>query len=355
MPDGNAAAQRVLAIGKSLKPEYEVSFLGITHGSNYQGQFAGFNYVNLPYPSSRKAWLEHLRGDAELQYIKNTKPDVVIAYNFPAWGLWRIANFCKKNAIKIFGDITEWYESNNILKWIDTSWRMRSLNKKMDGIIVISSYLNTYYKGCNCYLMPPTVDNHDAKWSKKVPSDYGQQTTLLYAGSPGRDDKDRLDNLIRVLINHPSLLLNVVGVTKATFCEAFPEVNVPENVVFHGRQTHANTIAMLVRSDFSIFFRRSSRVNNAGFPTKFVEAQSAGIPVISSHFSDLDQYVEEGKNGFLARSISAESIEEVLSRVEHLTRQQIHEMHDYTSTLNRFDYRLYAESLNNFVKNAIRK
>ena len=350
MPDGNAAAQRVLAIAKSLKTHYSVSFLGLTHDKNDSGIVDGFEYKNLSYPSSWKEWLLHLTGIRELSYIKQVNPSVVIAYNFPAFGLSRIHKYCKNHSIKIIGDITEWYHPHNILKWLDTVLRMRVVNKKLSGLIVISHYLQNYYNNQRTFLMPPTIDSEDRKWQHVfAPKENRNTIELLYAGSPGRGDKDRLDNLVTEIRCFPNLVLNVVGINEIEYHNQYPTVSISNNVVFHGRQSHEKTIDMLSHCDFSIFFRKPSRVNNAGFPTKFVEAQTAGIPVVSSHFSDLDEYVEEGKNGFLADDISGGSIKRVLEKVSTLSREEILLMHSYTKSLNSFDYRLFSEKLVEFV------
>ena len=350
MPDGNAAAPRVLSIAKTIGDSFDVEFLGLTHSDNFEGYADVFGYHNLSYPRTIKEWLVHLCGNRELNWLKRQHPDIVIAYNFPAIGLWRISRHCTKNGIKIVGDITEWYHPHNILKWIDTTWRMKRLNKKMDGLIVISNYLQKYYQHQNCFQMPPTVDVEDVMWKTSEKSDNSDKITLMYAGSPGRGDKDRLEGLIAVIGKYNNLFLNIVGVTKLQYIEKFPDVSVPDNVRFWGRQFHDKTVEMLCRSDFSVFFRQPSRVNNAGFPTKFAEAQSAGVPVISNHFSDLDAQIENGKNGFLAKDITEEEIDKVLSRVAQLSMNEIEEMRLYTKSLNRFDYRAYIKLLTQFIK-----
>lgn len=356
LPDGNAAAQRVLSIAKSLKDEYAISFLGITHGDNYSGSVDGFEYINLPYPATKKEWLAHLQGDKELKYIKEHKPDIVVCYNFPAWGLYRVQKYCRRNNIKIVGDITEWYQPHNLLKQIDTEWRMKRLNFQMDGLIVISRYLEDYYEGRKMVRIPPTVDLRDKKWSIDNPEKkFAECINLMYAGSPGRGDKDRLENLVRTIGGYEHLKLDVVGVTEDWFCEEFPEVFIPKNVMFHGRLPHEKVISMLCESDFSVFFRQPSRANNAGFPTKFAEAQTAGIPVISSKFSDLEDYVVEGENGFLANGIEKEDIDAVLARVASLDRNDIEEMHSYTREHRVFDLQRYNNSLRLFFESILRQ
>ena len=48
-----------------------------------------------------------------------------------------------------------------------------------------------------------------------------------------------------------------------------------------------------------MFLRDDNRVTKAGFPTKFVESISAGVPVITNKTSDLEYHLKNGENGFL--------------------------------------------------------
>lgn len=350
MPNGNAAAHRVFAIAKALRGEFSVSFVGLTRQNNLEGVVDGFCYRNLEYPSNHITWVKHLSGDRELSIIKQIKPDIVIAYNFPALGLYRIMRYCRKTNIKIIGDITEWYSPHNFPKRVDTAWRMKYLNFKMNGLIVISHFLADYYRGVSTILIPPTTDTQDNKWTATPQGNRDEGIILLlYAGSPGRGDKDRLDGLVKVLPHYSNMLLNVVGINEEQFRFLYKDVIIPNNVVFHGRLSHEDTIQLLNNSDFSIFFRQQSRVNNAGFPTKFAESQTSGVPVISNNYSDLKDYVTEGVNGFLAEGYSIQDIDKVLNKVSALKREDIDRMHKITRSLRSFDYRNYSEELMKFV------
>ena len=75
--------------------------------------------------------------------------------------------------------------------------------------------------------------------------------------------------------------------------------------------------------------------------------------MLSNAFSDLDEYVEEGRNGFLAKGISLEDIDRVLLSVAVLSREQIEKMHSYTKQQNRFDYRKYSGMVIRFFQEII--
>lgn len=350
MPDGNAAAQRVLAIAKSLGVNYEICFLGLTHSDNNEGVVCGFDFTNLQYPKTRLEWIRHLSSSRELDYVRRIKPNIVIAYNFPALGLWRIQRYCKRNNIKIIGDVTEWYNPHNALKWLDTEWRMRRLHKKMDGLVVISSFLANYYSSISLVNIPPTVDLQSSLWGSDHKMDSNDKVTLLYVGSPGRGDKDRLDIVVDAVIPHSNLKLEIVGVTAEQYKKIYGKEAVPENISFVGRLSHDEAVKELKKADFSIFFREPSRANNAGFPTKYAEAAAAGVPVITNNFSDLNDIIVNGVNGFIAENTPV-SIKNTVKKVAGMPIADIKAMRQYCKSHNeRFDYRHYSQTLNDFVE-----
>ena len=350
MPDGNAAAQRVLAIAKALPDNYNVMFLGLTHCDNYTGMVEGYEYTNLPYPSTKKEWINHLTGSRELEYVRKEKPDVVIAYNYPALGLWRLVRYCKKTDIKLIADITEWYHPHNALKWLDTEWRMKILDKKLDGLIVISSYLADYYASNRIVKIPPTIDMNTPLWQKEYADSRDDCIRLLYVGSPGRGDKDKLDTIIESIKPYPKLHLIIVGINEEQYKQLYDVSEAPTNIVFKGRLTHEAAVKELKKADFSIFFRDPTRVNNAGFPTKYAEAAAAGVPVITNHFSDIPKMIVQGKNGFIAENTPG-SISDTIRVVAALSKDEIVAMKQYCWTHNEmFDYRYYTQDLKVFFE-----
>lgn len=351
MPDGNAAAQRVLSIARALQNSCDVRFLGLTHSDNYKGVVNGFEYENMPYPKTKNDWFNHLAGSQELSYVKNEKPDIVIAYNYPALGLWRMKSYCKRKGIKLLGDVTEWYNPHNAIKWLDTEWRMRILHKKLDGLIVISSFLADYYSSNRIVSIPPTVDLHSPLWSNNcVGACNDNKITLLYVGSPGRGDKDKLDKVIDAIAPYTNLRLEIVGITFDQYCKIYKRRDSPGNVVFVGRLSHEKAVGELKKADFSIFFREPTRANNAGFPTKYAEAAAVGIPVITNHFSDLPKIILNGRNGFIAENDDS-SIRNTVELVAQLSVDDILAIKQNCKNSNKvFDYGYYSKPLNSFIE-----
>ena len=101
-----------------------------------------------------------------------------------------------------------------------------------------------------------------------------------------------------------------------------------------------------------VLLREPSRKNMSGFPTKFAESISAGVPVIANITSDLGSYIHDFKTGFRVDSPKAENLKEVLvDKVLRLTRPEIMKMKLNVDKLKPiFDYRSYSFSVNTFLE-----
>lgn len=352
MPDNNAAAQRVLSIAKALRLSgYSISFYGITKRGDINGIVDGFQYEAIPYPRGTKEWVSYAIGDGITDYICEKRPDIVIAYNYPFIAQERIIRYCRKNRIKVVGDITEWYMPSGIIRKLDTAFRMRWSNKHLDGIIAISKLLKEYYFGCNTVQIPPIIDTNDRKWKQPLVNHNNDRIKLIYAGVPGVA-KDRLDYIVKAIANvpHDNMVFNIVGITNEQYYELYGyDLDLSKlPIVFHGRLSHNDTLQLLKASDFQIFIRPNLRVNNAGFPTKFVESMTAGIPVIMNRISNVEDYLKDGYNGFLIAQPIESEIQEALEKVLKLGRIAIDQM---KSNCDRevFDYHRYSRALETFI------
>ena len=352
MPDKNAAAQRVLSIAKALRISgYEPIFYGITKSGDIKGVVDGFEFYALQYPKGTLAWIRYALGEGIVESIKQWGPDIVITYNYPALAQEKVIRYCHKNGIKVVGDITEWYMPSDIVRKVDTALRMRWSNKHLDGIIAISRYLNGYYRGNVTIQLPPMVDMEEPKWKQIESVEKQQKIQLIYAGQPSFFFFF-LDFIIKGIsrIPHDNIILHIVGITKEQYTKIYGNViNVTElPVVFHGRLPHADTVKLLMESDFQIFFRPNIRLNNAGFPTKFVESMSAGVPVIMNRISNVEDYLKDGINGIMIENPSESEIYEALKRVSKMSRDDA-DMMKANCKRDEFDYRKYVSPLNTFM------
>lgn len=374
LPDKNAAAHRVLNNGKIIRElGYNVVFIGVDKNLKFNSNILdtreiiqGFECWSLPYPKSNKDWIKYLTNINSIRMIKSRYSGVkaIIAYNYQSIALYKLKIFGSNQNIKIFADCTEWYSTKGsniafkIIKGLDSFLRMRIIHKQLDGLIVISKYLEDYYHNChNVVRIPPLVDLTEEKWSVTPDVFLDNKVRFVYAGSPGKN-KDKLNLMIEALYklkDHDNYLFNVVGITKQQYIYYYPKHRemlnyLGERVNFLGRLPHVDSLKSLKESDFSIFIRENTRLTKAGFPTKFVESTSSGIPVITTNTSDLEDYLNEGENGFYIDIRNINILSNKLKRILTLDRNYMEKMRALCNNTQFFDYRSYVDLMYKFLE-----
>ena len=176
MPDKNAAAHRVLNNSKIFHElGYKVVFCGIYNDEKYPNKIDSFDNFPRANPKSIKNWFfDSVNITPIIRTIESCQNVVmVIAYNMHFMQLNKLKKYCNKSEIKIISDCTEWYDYKmtiNPIQWykqIDTAITMKIEQKKLDGFIVISKYLENYYKKINksIIVLPPLVDIEQNIWN----------------------------------------------------------------------------------------------------------------------------------------------------------------------------------------------
>jgi glycosyltransferase involved in cell wall biosynthesis len=241
---------------------------------------------------------------------------------------------------------------------------MRVIQPRLNGVISISNFLYEYYtiKHTKTILIPPLVDANELKWRKRD-SENKDILHFIYAGSPfslksKESPKDRLDSILKVFEIFKTegrlFKLSIVGINSDDLLYALPELDntlniLAESVIFHGILPHVKTIKLLCESDFSIFIRDKSLVTSAGFPTKFVESITCGIPVLTNQSSNISDFLVEGKNGFWIDNSNQDSIYRTLQQAFMITHEQLTAMKVFCFESKLFDYRKYLNSFQSFL------
>lgn len=369
MPDKNAAAHRVLNNAKIFHElGFHVVFCGVDHDITGNAksitQIGPFDNIPAAYPKSNKEWVRQLTDFSHIEKTFDLYSDVkyAIAYNMHAIPLAKLLRYCKKKNIKVVADATEWYENRlsfnpvKLIKCIDTFIVMRYLQKKVDAMIAISTYLEKYYSKHvrNIVVVPPLVDLTESIWHV---SDVEKEDCVefVYSGSPGTGkDKDKLGEIIEAfgaLDETCKYLFTIIGLTYDQFVKLFPEckktlLRIKKHICFKGRVSHQESIKALYKADYCIFIRNRSRKNMAGFPTKFVECCTSGINIIANDVSDIGRYFQRNGNSYLIKNADITSILLILKNVLSLNLDQLRQMKknnqifDYHNNLSPF-YKLF--------------
>lgn len=385
LPDKNAAAHRVLANAKIFSElGYEVLLLGINReGGNatiredFDLGLPGVRQWSVPYPQSSRQWIKNMvvaNGVKALVDNYGINISTIVCYNCPAIAMLGVKKICKKNRMAFVSDSTEWYngKSNGLIKSIakklDTTLRMKIMNKIADGLIVTSHYLNNYYskRGMRTINLPTLYDKQvlltgNANDCRKTDS----ITRLVYAGSPfppfirsntAELVKERIDLVVDYLskCKTDKFLLEIIGLTKKRYLEVYPghRLTLDEmssQILFLGRRTHKEVVGKIISADFTIFLRDITRVTQAGFPSKFSESITCGTPVITNKMSNIDIYSLEGQGCFYLPIDSAANAAKQLNGLLSMPAAQRADLKSKCANLMTFDYRSFVGEVEVFL------
>ena len=359
LPDKSASANRVVSNGKIFSAlGYRTVFVGVSDES-FDGLRPVEGYEDmfeLAHPKSTKQWLKHMLSVEHIESVIKKRSDVcrIILYNVPMFTLIKAKKVFSKKNIEVCYDCTEWTKDTDgslpkrIFKAFDEILISNFAHKVADGMIAISSMMEKKYKKSRKLLvLPPLVDINDDIWHQ-IPENRDGIFEFCFAGIPD-GNKESLDKVVEAFcsINRKHTSLRIIGITEKDFKNIYPDCFIPKNVcnkiTFMGKLSHSETIRYVLGCDSYIFIRRSDKRNNAGFPTKFAEAFTCGVPIITTDVSDVGEYILKSGKGRLLKDMSVQSIADaMLYQIENKT---------YTNTLSEaFHYETFLQSAENWLK-----
>ena len=280
--------------------------------------------------SARKAY------ERVVSYCEKEKPYAVFLYNECYPLAKKLLAYCKKNNIRLFADVTEWYEMDKNKNFAErfvvrsAEKRITKLDHRFDGIIAISDFFEDYYKskGANVVRIPPLMEiEKDLEIEKHEYYEDKSVLNFVYAGSPG--GKDILVPFVQALqfVNKDGIKarLDVVGIDEKYF-DRFDVVdkNLKETgVVAHGRLSHEETLSVVKKSDFGILFRHTKRYAKAGFSTKLAECMSVGVPMVCNKIGGCDLCIEHKVNGVLTETSEEKELSNALKTLISISADNI--------------------------------
>ena len=120
----------------------------------------------------------------------------------------------------------------------------------------------------------------------------------------------------------------------------------------------------MLSCDCFVFIREATTRNTAGFPTKFSEAFTCGVPFITTDVSDVAAYIDSPEKGIILPDASVDMIREAMESAA--ARSKVHNSKfiegpvadlapDFPSrTLrNTFDYRNFIDETKEWINRTL--
>ncbi|MBD5190641.1 MAG: glycosyltransferase family 4 protein [Bacteroidales bacterium] len=371
-PNFDAASQRVLNNARILRElGHEVVFIaygGIidseAQSSDGYGTYDGFKYLVTDELLSTKNIFQRFLQQVNRGKIANN----VINRDYSDWNVIEYNSYFTRG----WSDITEWYDTSDFAGgylsygfW-RSEYNLKIKQKLVPKKILISSFLDQYYRDSDNIIIPPLINIDDCKWSMElsripmtISSHKGRR--IIFAGTPAK--KDLLSNVISALCHlvvngDRSVQLIILGVDPNNmykYCSREQLNLLKDNIVIVGRVPQDSVPAYYKLADFSLIIREPTKKNMAGFPTKMAESMAAGCPVLMTPTSDLERYVQNGVQGILIPDTRIDSIVSGLKTISNLSNDRIQEMKFRAKSLalTKFDWRNYISPMQDFIGSCV--
>lgn len=307
-----------------------------------------------------------------LEKIYGTNPEIskIAFYGTTLRFSRSIIKFCKRNQLESISSVNEWGNINTQgrLNFYLQKLGIAYVRRNFDKTIVISTLMEKYFNDNknNVSIRVPsvfdmsnysgTVEKYLENLKNKKDNEADNYIKFTYAGSI-KNQKDYTANFIVALSRLEFKLLKkcrfyIYGSTKESLQKALEELGeervidrLSDTLVFKGFYPNQELIEELYKLDFMVLLRPDLPYANAGFPTKFGESLTLGLPVFANLTSDLNLYMQDKVNSVVVES---EEISDVVSSLENVIRN--FEYPNYEMKTNAFETGKKFFDLNNYIE-----
>jgi glycosyltransferase involved in cell wall biosynthesis len=379
---GEAGSNYVIGLGKAIENAgFCVQYLADDESqAGVREDFKGFMCHSAPRPAGLRGWRAAIANICALESgllnwltrVPANEFQTIIAHlgGLPVAFLVRLHRLCGAKGWTLAIVVGEWqgFGQSGELKlhhriWalVDSEIQRRIVNKRVKHIVAISRFLERYYtnSGCDAVLVPPLIDCRAKKWHCRPAPEGGKRgVKLLFSGNWWRDRLDLIaEALVRLRAEGHEVVLEFLGSGPNDF-ERKPKLrdqilNAPEGTFrFHGQVPVEKVLPIAATADFGILLRDRVKWSDACFPSKVAEFQALGVPLLCNLTSNLEEVLRDGENALVVPEVSVLAFMNTVKRALALSVLELQHMKQRSMecAATRFDYRVYSDSVGQFIR-----
>jgi glycosyltransferase involved in cell wall biosynthesis len=338
-PNGGAATNRHLAYAKGLiELGHEVEFIllveqqwtkqeSLDKGIKFtclaegtQNKLSKIAKIKLFYNTIIKAnriiLSAHQKRKISSLILLDTRIEVLIP----------LINNARKIGIKVFHERTEYpfvYGGKTVIGKIVLYIYLKFILQKFDGLYVINNALKKYFSELtnnkiDIIVINMIVDSSRFEIEKNKSKDSFK--TITYCGSI-EGDKDGIPILVEafslIAMEFPSIQLQLITASRNQNARQdilirAQELGILDKVSLLGPLIRDEIPRALCDSDYLVLSRPDNVQAEGGFPSKLGEYLATGKPVVITNVGEINHFLHDGLNAFIAEPNSAEKFADKL-------------------------------------------
>lgn len=276
-------------------------------------------------------------GDMTARWLEQNdiRPDAMILYGTHSGYLLRLARFCRRQKVRFFLDVVEWYQPSHLPGGalgpfaIANDLSMRVFARRADGIFAISRYLETHFRklGIPVLRVPPLF-----KAGYRRPPQLRDKDGVLhicYVGTPGRKELlfEMFEGLNAAASAGAKFQMHFIGMAREeAAANGLVRGALTPAIRFYGKKSNTDAIAIVGACDFMLLLRPVARFSSAGFPSKVAESLVHGTPVITNLTSDLKDYLRDANNSLVISRVDTEGVANTILKAASMSGEEIDAM-----------------------------
>jgi glycosyltransferase involved in cell wall biosynthesis len=369
--DSSAASKRILSLSGGLKfAGAETLIFGFSPFPNNKFPSQGsLNTIFYSYPKIPSIWFP-LRVFVSFigllcrypKFIFKNKVNIIYLYNIPLFAKWIIISYKIIFSYIVVEENNEYplilLRKSKIKQFFGKLYIIFAY-KLLDGMVVMTKKLLYYFKPLTSLKTKFEIINMTVDVNRfiNIPDrtlpycDY-----LAYCGGLN-EHKDGIITLIqafsKISTALPELKLVIIGkgtkIENDSILSMIQSLMVQKKVILIGFLSEEEFPLYLLKARALLLPRPNSFQNEGNFPTKLGEYLATGNPVIATRVGEIQEFLIDGQNAFIAESGSVESLaSKMIELLSDFDKAKIIGKRGKQLTFNEFNHIVQSEKLFTF-------